>query len=184
MSINRVIISGNLTREERWKWVDGYEGLYMVSDQGRVMGTPKKTHYGHIMRKGKVWSGYERVCLCKGNAKQDCSVHRLVASAFIPNPERKLEVNHINGDRADNRVENLEWATRGENEKHAYRVLGKKPNAPWKGKPNHQRRKFTTSQVIDILSDSRPYRVIAADYGVSKTAIRDIKTRKNYQEVV
>ena len=184
MSINKVIISGNLTREERWKWIKGYEGLYTISDQGRVMGMPKKTHCGHIMKKGKIWSGYEKVSLCKNNLKRCYSVHRLVAKAFISNSDNKPEVNHKNGDRADNRAENLEWVTRGENEKHAYRTLGKKPNAPWRDKPNPNLRKFTPEQVIDIRSDNRPYRVIGADYGVSKTAIRDIKTKKNYKEVV
>ena len=80
---------------ERWRWVPGYEGLYMVSDQGRVMGTPKKTHCGHVLKQGQIWSGYMRVCLCKENKKRGYAVHRLVALAFIPNPDEKPEVNHI-----------------------------------------------------------------------------------------
>lgn len=169
--------------DERWRWVVGYEGLYMVSDQGRVMSVPKKTHYGHVMKQKKMWAGYMVVCLCKNNVKKNMAIHRLVAKAFLDNPENKAEVNHKNGIRDDNRVENLEWTTRSENERHAYRELGKKPNRPWAGKPRKFARKFTDEQVRAIRADTRPMRVIGDEYGVSKTAIRDIKTRKNYTEV-
>ena len=71
-----------------------------------------------------------------------------------------------------------------ENERHAYRVLGKEPNRPWAGKPRPCGRRFSDEQVRKIRSDTRPMAVIGAEYGVSKTAIRDIKIRKNYSEVV
>ena len=169
---------------ERWRWVDGYEGLYMVSDLGRIMSVPRKTHFGHIMKLRENWAGYQRVNLCKCNERQDYSVHRLVATAFVENKGNKPEVNHINGNRSDNRADNLEWVTRSENERHAYGVLGKKPNKPWQGKPMLYRRKFSDEQVKAIRRDERSNYVIAAEYGVSKTAIRDIKRRKNYKEVV
>ena len=124
------------------------------------------------------------VCLCKNNVKKSWAVHRLVAEAFLKRGKDKTEVNHKNGIRSDNKAENLEWVTRSENEKHAYRVLGKTPNKPWEGKPRTFARKFTEDQIRAIRADERPNRVIGAEYGVSKTAIRDIKIGKNYAEVI
>lgn len=170
--------------EERWRWVDGYEGLYMVSDHGRVLSTPKKTAHGRILKQRENWAGYMGVCLCRNGEKKSKSVHRLVAKAFVENKDNKPEVNHLNGDRADNRASNLEWATRSENERHAYRVLGKEPNKPWDGKPRKFARRFTDEQVRAIRADRRAYRAIGREYGVSKTTVRDIKTLKNYREVV
>lgn len=172
------------SESERWLWAPGYEGLYMVSSLGRIMGLPKKTHKGHLLKLKTTRAGYIHVCLCKGNIKKDFSVHRLVAMAFIPNKEGKKEVNHINGNRADNRVQNLEWCTRSENERHAYRALGKKPNTPWKDKPRKCARRFSDDQVRRIRKDKRSSPVIAREHGVSKTTIRDIKIRKNYKEVI
>ncbi len=181
MSINRVNITGNLTDE--WRWVNGYDGLYAVNRDGDVIRTSCDFCRTHDMKQKKTWAGYMQVCLCKNNKKKYKSVHRLVAEAFIENIEHKPEVNHKNGDRADNRAENLEWVTRSENERHAYRVLKKKPNRPWLGKPRPNRRKFTAEQIKSIRSDTRPMTEICRDFGVSKTAIRDIRRRKNYVEV-
>lgn len=102
---------------EEWKMVVGYEGVYQVSSEGRV-----KNAYGHILKPDTARNGYKRV---KFFDKKKFSVHRLVAIAFIPNPQNKEVVNHKNGIKADNRVDNLEWSTWGENEKHAY-TLGLK----------------------------------------------------------
>lgn len=147
------------------------------------MGLPKATTYGRILKQQTGTGGYLRVCLCKDNVKETKTVHRLVADAFIQNPERKPEVNHKNGIRTDNTVENLEWVSRSENELHAYRVLGKTPNAPWRGTPRLFARKFTDAQIKAIRADSRPNTAIAREMGVSKTAIANIKNRKVYADV-
>ena len=55
---------------ERWRWIEGYEGLYMVSDQGRVMGAPKRTHYGHVLALGTKRTGYVHVCLTKDGKRR------------------------------------------------------------------------------------------------------------------
>lgn len=100
-------------------------------------------------------------------------VHRMVAEAFIPNPENKPQVNHKNGDKTDNRVENLEWVTASENVKHAYRELG---IHPWN-------RKLTDEQVRAIRDDNRLHREIAEDYGIAKSQVGFIKRRTIYSDV-
>lgn len=168
---------------ENWLPIAGYEGLYEVSDMGGVRSLKRATTSGKVLVQRSGTGGYLRVCLCKNNHKKTFVVHRLVASAFIENPEHKPEVNHKNGIRTDNRASNLEWVTRSENERHAYKILGKSPHAYWKDKPRRFARKFTDEQVRLIRKDTRPNSEIASEYGVSKTAIRDIKRRKNYREV-
>ena len=103
---------------EQWKEVNGYEGLYEVSDQGNV----RNTRIGKILKPGKnKKTGYLYVNLCKNNKRKNFYIHRLVAQAFIPNPDNKPTVNHINEDKTDNSVENLEWATMSEQQRHGTR---------------------------------------------------------------
>lgn len=99
-------------KQEIWKDVTGYEGLYQVSNLGRVRSLTryKRIMTGHI----NTWR-YRQVTLTKNKIKKMFSVHRLVAEAFIPNPENKPEVDHINTLRDDNRVENLRWVSSSEN---------------------------------------------------------------------
>lgn len=97
----------------------GYEGLYKVSDAGRLI-SPS----GRLIEGTRNHDGYLRVNLRKGGNVQQKCLHRLVALAFVPNPENKPEVNHKNGRRDDCRAVNLEWCTHSENQLHRYRVLG------------------------------------------------------------
>lgn len=91
---------------------------YRVSSHGRV----KNAHSGKILSPGHHRQGYSLVWLTGVDGVHGKAVHRLVAEAFIPNPDRKPQVNHINGDKADNHVENLEWVTGSENTLHSYRT--------------------------------------------------------------
>ncbi len=110
--------------EETWEDIVGYEGLYKVSSKGLVKNISRyRTGKGgskvyceeRIMSMHKSNGGYYQVPLCKDSRKKLVTVHRLVACAFIPNSQNKPCVDHINGIRTDNRVENLRWCTIKEN---------------------------------------------------------------------
>ena len=115
---------------EVWKDIEGYEGKYQVSNLGRVKSL-RDSHgkYRELIMTGRNEShGYLKVSLYKNGKAKGIKIHRLVAITFIPNPKNKTDINHINGIKSDNRVENLEWCTKGENLKHAYDIgLKKKP---------------------------------------------------------
>lgn len=131
---------------EVWKGVPGLEDRYEVSTLGRVRSLPieskfgcrVKKYAGCILRLHYDKAGYLTVSLNLGHDKKKrYFVHRLVADAFIPRIIGKNIVNHKNGVRDDNRVENIEWCTTSENNLHAYRVLGRKsPSAGKYGKDN------------------------------------------------
>lgn len=118
---------------EEWRRVVGYEDFYIVSSLGRIRRIDNSfdgTNQDKFKdRKHSVnnRNGYVQVSLCKNNNPKTKKVHRIVASAFIPNPNNKREVNHIDGNKLNNVAENLEWVTPSENQLHSYHVLGTKP---------------------------------------------------------
>jgi hypothetical protein len=141
--------------EEIWKDIEGYEGLYQVSNLGRIKSLPKMVSGNHYRGERIIGSSsgfYNRVCLYKNNKAKSIRIHRLVAKAFIPNLENKPEINHVNGNRLDNRVENLEWATPKENMRHAFDTgLNKGPNVNGNQQgEKHPISKLTEIQIIEI----------------------------------
>ena len=103
--------------KEIWKDIARYEGLSQVSSLGRV----KRVTTGRILKSGKITGGYLLVSLYKNNTKSNKYIHRLVSESFIPNPENKSQVNHIDEDKTNNSLDNLEWMTAKENVNHGTR---------------------------------------------------------------
>lgn len=116
---------------EEWRKIKGYDN-YLISNLGRVKSLKREEKLGNnvfireekIMRLKKHRDGYLCISLSKNGEPKMFQVHRLVAKEFIPNPENKPQVNHINAIRYDNNVENLEWCTNSENQIHCRRVTG------------------------------------------------------------
>lgn len=116
---------------EIWKDIKGFEGRYQISNFGNVksLSRPVCNHTGTIILKEKILKqrpdakGYMRIDLKDNYGKKHFfGVHRLVVAAFISNAENKPQVNHIDGNKANNKMENLEWCTNAENQKHAYKM--------------------------------------------------------------
>lgn len=110
-----------------FKPIKGYEGLYEVNEFGEVYSCERTASDGrHLQRKklkgGSFSNGYKFVCLRKDGLNRNHSIHRLVAEAFIPNPLNLSDVNHKDGNKQNNCVENLEWCSRSENLAHAVKI--------------------------------------------------------------
>ena len=168
---------------ERWKDIEGYEGLYQISDYGRVKRLSVCRKCNRYYKKGRFYNerimnltiskyGYlkEQLFNIEGMFKT-ISIHRLVAQAFIPNPENKPQVNHINGDKTDNRVENLEWCTNGENGKHAWDNNLRTRNF---GKNNHESKPILQYTLNgELLKEYESLNQVYYETGYDRTVIRN-----------
>ncbi|WP_286777107.1 NUMOD4 domain-containing protein [Sphingobacterium sp. UBA2074] len=127
---------------EIWRDIPGYEGIYQSSTKGFIRSLDRllKNSKGQFIKKGSIKSlnksknGYLSVDLYRDNKRQTLLIHRIIAITFINNTKNADTVNHINGDKYDNDVNNLEWCTYSENHKHSYEKLGR--IAGMKGKRN------------------------------------------------
>ena len=130
--------------QEIFRSVPGYEGLYSISDMGTLkthkrQGTDERVIIGYKDR-----TGYLRATLMKNGEGKSFAVHRLVCMAFLDNPENKRTVNHKNGNKTDNRLENLEWMTHSENHLHSYEQLARKSSMSGKSGALHHNAKSVT----------------------------------------
>ncbi|HDU4605103.1 TPA: HNH endonuclease [Klebsiella aerogenes] len=155
------------------KDIPGFEGRYAITPDGRVL---SKFKGWKPLRPGTKPGGYLFVGLYADGSRVAVykMVHRLVAEAFIPNPEEKAEVNHKDGDKRNNDVSNLEWATRSENAIHgvAHDLL--------KHGFEHPSSKLTPEQVLEIYSAKGRYRDIGKKYGVCAQTVCNIKRKSIY----
>ena len=105
------------------KNIDGFNGNYLINKDGEIFSKHRRKYLSVSVSQ----DGYSVVGLCKDGKCKPYRLHRLIASAFIPNKENKPQINHKNSIRTDNRIENLEWVTASENNVHAYKIGNKKP---------------------------------------------------------
>jgi len=173
---------------ETWKDIKGFENVYQASNLGRIKSLSRKVKCrgGFRQTKDKILklncgrkTGYMYFDLGYRNAKL---VHRIIADVFIENIFKKPCVNHINGIKSDNRVENLEWVTYSENEKHSYDVLNKKPNHG----ERHGSSILTNKDVVEIkqrIKNGERNIDISKDYKVVDRTNSDIRTNKRWTHI-
>lgn len=150
---------------------------YTITDDGKVISY--KFKQPRVMKTWKQKSGYENIKLCKDNITYHFLIHRLVAEAFIPNPDNLPEVNHKNKNRADNRVENLEWCTRLDNLYDSYETMNQIRNF----KNCYIKKINDSTKIKSFQSIAEAARYCSAHYGCSESGmVRNYKS--NGYEIV
>lgn len=167
LKINKV----NYIEGEIWLPVVGFEGFYEVSNMGRVKSLSNKGTTNIIKATTINNGGYVTIRLAKNKKEMGKLVHRLVAEAFIPNPDNKATVNHIDSNRINNNLDNLEWTTYSENLKHAFKYGSKKAT----------NKKLTDDQVNDIRNSDLSCSVLGKMFNVAASTINKIKLNKRYK---
>ncbi len=154
---------------------------YFVNEQGDVFST--KFNKVRKIKLAITADGYLQISISNNGKAKSILVHRLIAETFIPNPQKKIEVNHKNGIKNDNRVENLEWVTHKENIKHAYAIGLSIGNI---GK-NHPLAKLNEKQVLEIrkLYFTKKYtlKVLGKMFNVSIPQISSIINNKSWKHI-
>jgi hypothetical protein len=177
MSYNSIGYMDNI----RWKSVEGYVGYYEVSNRGDVrslLNQARNRTKIKVLASKRVSGGYLGNTLCRDGLKKQVLVHRLVARAFLPNPDNLPQVNHKDGDKKNNRVENLEWTSSQNNIHHSFL------SGTW-----HQtnRRVLDLDRVREIrgLLDSKAMTgiAVARKYGISPHTVCNIRKRHSWKFV-
>jgi predicted DNA-binding protein YlxM (UPF0122 family) len=160
--------------EVQFKEIDGFPN-YLIYEDGRVW---SKLGKGQFLKWSINKYGYATVCLSNSRNTLRSSVHRIVAKVFIPNPENKPQVNHLDGNKLNNHRTNLEWNTAKENINHSFNTglhsqIGE----------GHRNSKLTNSQVLEIRASTLSETELGEIYNVSRVVINGIKTGKHWKRV-
>lgn len=168
-----------------WRDIPGYEGMYQVSNDGRMRS--HKYGYWREMKIGKHNHGYRSVNLSKNAQTKTWLIHRLVLLAFIGACPDELQVNHKNGNKADNHLGNLEYVTVSENHEHARKVLGKAIGGTSQFGIKNGSAKLTDNDVREIrrllAEGNLSQEKIAKMFGINQTKISNIKLGKNWTHI-
>lgn len=169
--------------EEIWKDIQGWEGFYLASNLGRIKSIDFRGFKRDLILKPNVsnkW-GYPYVKFISKSNVKTLKVHRLVAQTFIPNPENKPEVNHINGIKTDNRVENLEWVTKSENAIHAFKIgLRAANNHKFRTDNPSHRNVFQFNKNGDFIEFFECVIDASAKTGIDKTSISSCALKRKH----
>ena len=172
-----------IDNDEEWREIEGYDGEYKISNKGQVASLKRNNYY--ILSPGRDSQGYYTVALSKNGNTKSYLLHVLLAKTFIPNPENKPVVNHKDGNKINNNLDNLEWVTYKENNVHAYAIGLKKPCQGTR----HKSAKLNDEAVKFIRKYYKPYdkdfnrKVMAKLFNVSISVIGCLLSGKSYNNV-
>lgn len=164
--------------KERWGSLAELNYKYEISNNGRFRRLAQFNQSGvtEYFEPRFNWMGYLTVrASIETEVRKSFFIHRLIAIAFIPNPDSKPCINHINGIKADNRLENLEWCTTAENNDHALRTGLRKT----KSGPNKKNQKLTEEEIKDIFVSLKSPKELSIRYNISKGYVRNIKSKRS-----
>lgn len=169
---------------EQWLPIEGFEGRYFISSIGRVRSTSPsaRNRFKESILKPRIHNGYYRVALQLNGVRKEESVHRIVASSFISNPDLLPQVNHIDGNKLNNNHLNLEWVTAKNNILHANKLNLIKHA---KGS-SHSQAKLNDIDVIDIrlrFNNGETQHSISLIYDISITTVHQIVRRKTWTHI-
>jgi len=169
--------------KEIWKKLKGYEDRYLISNHGRIISLFRKgKKQKRILKPGFDSYHYPIVTLYGHNKRQTKTIHRLVALTFISNDDLSLTVNHIDGNKQNNKVTNLEWCSSKKNTQHAFKIGLMKNYGE-----NHSLTNFLNKDILNIKNlyknNQLSYQKIANIYNVHKTTIARIITNKTWKHI-
>jgi len=174
---------------EIFKDIKGYKGFYQISNLGNVKSLSRiinnggrETNIKERVLKTKLNHGYKRVCLNRDSINKDYSIHRLIAISFIPNNENKPHVNHIDGNKLNNSISNLEWCTHAENMNHAFRIG--LINNTGQNQTNSILNEGKVKEIKELLKSGLSQYKIGLMYGVSRGAVLGIHLKNTWKHLL
>lgn len=164
--------------------IRGYEGLYEIDETGKVYTTKRQGSAGGEMKAKPSTGGYARIALCKDGKHTTFLLHRLVADAFVQNPNKEICVNHKDGNKGNNNASNLEWCSYEENMQHA--VKHGLARVPLLKGDQHPMRKITSadaSAIRQLYSEGRTMAEIGKRYGITGCQVSNIINGRHWKEL-